>query len=244
MLWEGVPHRRTKDIDFLRFGSSDPDQLKRIIEDICRVDVEDYGITYHADSIELGPIRENQEYDGYRVEITVSLGQARFKLWMDIGFGDDVAPAMVRWPTILDNEAPQIRVYPQESVIAEKFHAMIEHGMDNSRMKDFFDPHHLAKHHEFDSGKIEKAIRATLGRRRLELPTELPVAFTPEFYENDMKATQWKAFLRKNGIDHFSFDEAVGAVKEFVWPVIENANSGNSAELEWKAGGPWKEKGL
>jgi predicted nucleotidyltransferase component of viral defense system len=112
LLWEGVPHRRTKDIDFLRFGSSDPDQLKRVIEDICRVDVEDDGITYHADSIELGPIRENQEYDGYRVEITVSLGQARFKLWMDIGFGDDVAPAMVRWPTILDNEAPQIRVYP------------------------------------------------------------------------------------------------------------------------------------
>lgn len=239
LLWEGVPHRRTKDIDFLRFGSSDPEQLRRVISDICKVVVDDDGISYDSDSIEIGPIRENQEYDGYRVVIMVSLGQAKFKLWMDIGFGDDVSPTMVTWPTILDSAAPQIRVYPQESVIAEKFHAMIEHGMDNSRMKDFFDLYYLAKHHDFDSVTIEKAIRATLGRRRLGLPTELSVAFTSKFYENDMKVTQWNAFLKKNGIEHFSFTMAVQTVKEFVWPVIVNANLGKSDKLVWKAGGPW-----
>jgi predicted nucleotidyltransferase component of viral defense system len=241
LLWEGVPHRRTKDIDFLRFGSSDPLQLKKIIEEICTVRVEDDGIDYHADTIEIGPIRENQEYDGYRIVLVVSLGQAQFKLWMDIGFGDDVSPTTVSWPTLLDSDPPQIQVYPQESVIAEKFHAMIEHGMDNSRMKDFFDICHLAQHHSFRSEKIEKAIIATLDRRRIELPDQLPVAFTAEFYENEMKAIQWKAFLNKNSIKPSPFKETVEVVKGFVWPIILNAKSEHSLALEWNPCGPWHE---
>jgi len=40
-------------------------------------------------------------------------------------------------PTLLDISPPHLRIYPTDSVIAEKFQAMVVLGMGNSRMKDF-----------------------------------------------------------------------------------------------------------
>ncbi len=58
-----------------------------------------------------------------------------------MGFGDVVTPRAkkIRYPTILDFPAPSIRAYPRETVVAEKFRAMVVLGIANSRMKDFFD---------------------------------------------------------------------------------------------------------
>jgi nucleotidyltransferase AbiEii toxin of type IV toxin-antitoxin system len=42
------------------------------------------------------------------------------------------------FPTILDFPAPKLLTYPKESVVAEKFEAMVSLGVANSRMKDFY----------------------------------------------------------------------------------------------------------
>ena len=111
--------------------------------------------------------REEAIYDGFRVLIRVFLGKARTTLQIDIGLGDfmDPAPVVADFPTLLGHAAPRLQVYPREVVIAEKFHAMVEMGLINSRMKDFFDIWYLSKTFSFETERLSKAIQGTFKNR-------------------------------------------------------------------------------
>ena len=88
------------------------------------------------------PIREEQRYGGQRVRLRAELHGARISLQFDIGFGDAVTPAAewVEVPVVLaGSDRPQLKAYPVYTMIAEKFEAMVQLGMANSRMKDFYD---------------------------------------------------------------------------------------------------------
>jgi len=71
--------------------------------------------------------------------VPVQLGVARKKLQIDIGIGDMVYPEPVfrEFPGLLDLPAPKILIYPKETIIAEKFEAIIRFNRLTSRMKDF-----------------------------------------------------------------------------------------------------------
>jgi hypothetical protein len=76
---------------------------------------------------------------------------------------------------------------------------MVKLGIANSRMKDFHDLHSLATTFEFDGKTLAEAVRATFKRRGTDLPAGgVPLAFTPEFYEDENKLKQWNAFCNKN----------------------------------------------
>ena len=84
-------------------------------------------------------ITEDAEYKGGRVRVYGSQGKARVSIQIDIGFGDVIVPnpSTVRYPAVLDFPAPELKGYTMESIIAEKFQAMVKLGDLNSRMKDF-----------------------------------------------------------------------------------------------------------
>jgi len=65
---------------------------------------------------------------------------------------------------LADLPAPNLRVYPKYTVIAEKLHAIVELGMENSRMKDYFDLWTLLRDPTSDRPLAAKAVRATFGR--------------------------------------------------------------------------------
>jgi hypothetical protein len=120
---------------------------------------------------------------------------------IDIGFADTVTPGPVEmeYPTLLEPPGPRLLAYPRETVISEKLEAMVKLGIANSRMKDFHDLHSLATNFEFDGKALTEAVRATFKRRRTELPAGgVPLAFKPEFYEDENKIKQWNAFCNKN----------------------------------------------
>jgi hypothetical protein len=106
------------------------------------------------------------------------------------------------YPALLDFPAPVLAAYPRETVVAEKFQAMVSLGMTNSRMKDFFDLLVLSQQFGFDGLLLCRAIQATFTRRRTVLPSETPLALTVEFCGNGEKRKQWQAFLRKNKLAH------------------------------------------
>jgi hypothetical protein len=106
-----------------------------------------------------------------------------------------------------------------ESVIAEKFDAMVSRGMTNSRVKDFYDIWLLSRQYKFESHKLAEAIRLTFGQRHTELPREI-LAFSQEFIEE--KQTQWTTFRNKLGQEHIpkSFQDIVNTIEMFLTPVI------------------------
>ena len=64
---------------------------------------------------------------------------------------------------------PKLKGYPRETVVAEKFEAMINLEMLNSRMKDFYDIWLLANQFDFDGQTLGKALTKTFARRKKEL---------------------------------------------------------------------------
>jgi len=148
--------RATKDIDFLAEQvKNDPTELKYILRNIADLHCDD-GVKFNPLSIASERIKEDADYEGIRLKIDVTLGQARKRLQMDIAFGDIIVPKarVMEFPTLLEEESPKIKVYSIESIISEKFEAMIKLAMVNSRMKDFYDIYTLSISHNFQGSKL------------------------------------------------------------------------------------------
>jgi hypothetical protein len=165
---------------------------------VFALDVGDDGVAFDASAPDVGLIREEQEYGGIRIVTHARVTTARVRLQIDVGFGDALTPEAlaIDFPTLLDFPAPRLRVYPRETVVAEKADAMVQLGLANSRMKDFYDLVVLSRLFEFDGRLLARAIRATFERRKTPLPLGLPTALTSEFADDPVKNTQWTAFVR------------------------------------------------
>jgi hypothetical protein len=127
-------------------------------------------------------------------------------------------------------------------VVAEKFEAILSLGIATSRMKDFYDLWTLASKFDFHGAVLGRAIRATLQRRGTAIPTELPLAFTPEFSGHPAKAAQWRGFLDRGRLvtKPPPLDVVIGELADFLWPVTAALGTGGRFTRKWPAGGPWR----
>lgn len=218
-LWYDDPHRPTRDVDLLGFGPDDAENLIATFRDIVGMDLND-GTVFDPESVRADAIREDNTYGGTRIHLVARIGSARCALQIDVGFGDAVTPEAqtVAFPTLLkDFQAPVLRVYPVYTVIAEKYHAMVILGQANSRMKDFYDLAVIARRTALDSATLADAIEATFARRNTALPTERPLALTPQFSEDAAKVRQWQAFLNKNRVTAGSLTDTVVQLDLLLW---------------------------
>lgn len=217
-LWFDVPHRPTRDADFLGFGPMDIEVLGNTIREICSIEVDD-GMVFDPDSIAIEEIREDARYGGLRVRLLGKLGNTRCTVQLDVGYGDAVTPGPEEavYPTLLDDQAPpRLRVYPRAAVVAEKLEAIVSLGMANSRMKDFFDLRALAHEGALDARQLGAAITATFQRRGTAVPVETPLGLSDEFARDAVKRTQWQAFLGKNRLDAPTLEEVIDEVRRFL----------------------------
>lgn len=242
-LWNGAPHRPTRDVDFLAYGDVSDDAIVAAFRAVCSAEVEPDGLTFHADSIRVDPIRDRQEYGGIRVTLVAMLGTARIPLQVDIGIGDAVTPdaRMATFPTLLDFPAPRVRAYPAETVVAEKFHAMVALGIANTRMKDFFDLWLLSATHRFDGATLAAAIAATFARRGTSLPETRPLALTDDFALDPAKQAQWRAFVERARLRNAPTDLAVviQRIDTFVLPAARGATGAEPFSASWIPAGEW-----
>jgi hypothetical protein len=121
-------------------------------------------------------------------------------------------------------ETPQIRTYPPEIVIAEKFQAMVALGVANGRMKDYYDLWAIPRSVQINDGKLDTAIQATFERRKTAVPIDRPPGLSAEFVNDDAKQRQWRAYARSIDIDDLSLSAVVEAVWALVGPTCERLN--------------------
>lgn len=238
-LWFDIPHRATRDADFLGFGPADLPRMEALFREICAIEVAD-GIVFRPDTVRAEEIRQEANYAGVRVTLTALLDGAKNNVRIDIGFGDAVTPGpdVVEYPVMLPEfDAPKLRAYPRYTVVAEKFQTLAALGIANSRMKDYFDLWVLAREMDFDGELLRQAIRATCDRRGFALPDGIPIGLSAEFAEDQQKQTQWQAFLKKNGLAPLPLGEVVRFHADFLLPVAKRADGGN--RNDWVAGKGW-----
>ena len=245
-VWSRHPHRATKDLDLLGSGASSIDRLADVFREICAAAVEDDGVVFDPHSVKARRIKEHAEYEGVRVTLEGTLGSARLALQIDVGFGDATVPppSTIEFPTLLPFPAPMILAYARETVVAEKLHAMVDLGMANTRMKDFFDLWFLSREFEFEGASLVAAIRSTFERRQTPIPEALPVALTDAFTQDGAKAKQWAAFLSRSGANQalLSLPDVALQIGTFLKPAIGAARRGDTFARAWLAGA-WLQDG-
>ena len=138
-------------------------------------------------------------------------------LQVDIGFGDVIVPApvLISYPVLLHGlNPPEILAYRIETVIAEKFSAMITRGIFNSRMKDFYDVYTLLKENQINDENLRAAIVHTFKNRNTVFEESHPL-FSETFRVDLSRQIMWKAFLRKMKIfDSLEFPDVVETILE------------------------------
>lgn len=243
--WLGQPHRPTRDLDLLGKGDPQISIWEDIFREICKTKVEPDGLEFLAESVRGEPIKEDQEYSGIRIRLDALSNSARIRLQIDVGFGDAVVPAPTKLtiPSLLDFPSPQLKSYPREVVVAEKFQAMVMLGMTNTRMKDFYDIWSLSRNFTFDGGRICRALKVTFKRRKTALPDVPPLALTEEFSADSIKATQWLAFLKKGKLEAKTpaLTEVVNGIEPFLMPPSIASATNKTFNMVWEHPQGWHE---
>ena len=240
-VWDVAQARPTMDIDLLGRTANTVENLVEIIQQCLLLKVEEDGINFDTSSVSGEAIALEKQYQGVRVRVRGKLGNARLSLQLDFGFGDVVVPGPVwiEYPELLDFGSPHLLSYTAESVIAEKFQALVELELANTRLKDFYDLWKLSQTLTFDSEVLGAALTATFQQRGTPLPTTIPLALTEAFYDEPQRKAQWAGFVRRARLETEAktLSEVAAAIAEFLLPLI---SATNTFKKHWPPGGSWQ----
>lgn len=224
--WFTDPHRQTRDVDLLGFGDPTPEAVLAIFREVCAIALDD-GVIFDIDKLELDRTREELEYGGLRLKTFATVGGARIRVVVDIDFGDATEPGLTDAdvPVLLDHPPLRMRAYARETVIAEKFQAMVVLGHANTRMKDFHDILMLSRSYQFPGDALARAIAATFARRKTEIPASLPDALADDFASDPAKVQQWESFLQNVAVHPGPLADVVKDLAKFLMPHAEAARA-------------------
>ena len=218
--------RNTLDIDLLaKRLKSDEEEIKKIFREICDLQFYD-GVTFDTKTLTIQEIIKEGSYSGIRVKVAARLGNIKQMMQIDIGFGDIVTPGPVEmeYPTLIDVkdlDKPKLLAYSVETLISEKFQAMIDLAEYNSRMKDFYDVYTILKTERYSIKILKSAVTNTFTKRKTKL-TENHVVFTEKFFQDKQRIIQWKAFLRKLKLsEELEFSDVMKYIKEIMLPIYQ-----------------------
>jgi hypothetical protein len=229
--WFADPHRPTREIDLLGFGDSDGGAMITVFREVCAV-AENDGVIFDTNALRVELVRDDLEYGGLRLRTEAQVDGARVPVTIDIGFGDATEPGLEEFelPVLLDFAAPRLRSYARETVIAEKFEAIVKLGRANTRLKDFYDIWVMSRSYEFDDDRLARALLATFSRRRTLLPAEPPDGLTAAFANDPAKRRQWTAFLADVSVQPGDLKTVIGDLATFLIPHATRAAASAQAD--------------
>lgn len=224
-LWITDENRVTRDADFLGHGDASEGHLKSVFSDILSIEADD-GLAFDTDGLTVAPIRDEQEYGGFRVKTSAYLDKTRIPITVDIGFGDAMTERdyTIDFPSLLDMPAANVRAYPPATVVAEKFQAIVALGLANSRMKDYYDLWAIHSARLVRPEELDTALRATFERRGTAIPRGVPAGLSNEFANDDQKTQQWAAYVGSIDREGLSLDAVVAAIWSYIGSACERAS--------------------
>jgi len=234
ILFDKINSRVTKDIDLLGVYVKNSEKDMQSIFSLISASEFDDGLYFEHNNIKSEVINEQADYEGIRIYIGCSLGKIKKNLQIDIGFGDIVYPGYLNanYPSLLYDDILNLQVYSLESIIAEKFEAMVKLLYINSRMKDFYDIYNISDNHTISGEHLKNAIRLTFENRKTNLDS-VPVLFTEEFYFDEGINNQWKLFVKRIKITGIEFQAVIKRIEKLTTPLLQGIIEEKKFDKTW-----------
>jgi predicted nucleotidyltransferase component of viral defense system len=236
--------RPTEDVDFNGFDrEANINDLDVALRSILTLPVDDDGVVFDVASMKIEKDRTGI-IPGGKIALRATVHTADVLVRVDVGFGNPVNPEVrrIEMPTLLDGTAPRpiVLAYPLETVIAEKLHAMVEFGMANTRVKDYFDIWMLSRLHEFEGEALTAAVADTFAVQERDIPPAEIDGLSQDFAEDAEE--MWNAFLKRiDARSQVLFPDVVAELSEMLHPITEAARIGEVFYGTWQPGGGWQE---
>ncbi len=185
--------------------------IRDIVEQISNIDIGD-GIVFEITGIE--HIREDDDYDNFRISLIAAAGKTKNPMKIDITTGDPITPREIeyKYPCIFTKDNIEVLAYPLETILAEKYESIIKRNITTTRMRDFYDIYTLCilKEKEINFETLRTAVIMTATKR-----DSLEILKDSEEILNDIKNDNylrrlWEVYISENKyIGDLAFEKIV-----------------------------------
>ena len=208
----GIDNRTTMDLDATFRGIPLSEEVIRTaLTEICSIQLDDE-VTLVLGQIT--PIREEDEYGGYRVSIVARLEDIEVPLKFDITTGDILTPDAIRYPFHSNFEEKFIEVwaYNIETILAEKVETILRRSVLNTRPRDFYDVYILVKTRQpmIDPLVLHSALKATSEKRQSQHILQDYEKILLAIQSNPTMRQRWERYCKENYYANgINFDEVI-----------------------------------
>lgn len=215
----GIGSRTTMDMDgtiqgYPLLGEA----IQSVFTEICSISLND-DVTLTLNSIT--PIRDEDEYGGYRLMIIAGYEGINTPLKVDITTGDIITPEAVRYTfhSSFEDKRIEIWAYNVETILAEKVETILRRSVLNTRPRDFYDVYILMKTHQrrVDKELFIAALNAT-ARKRASLTALQDQRIILQAIQSDSLMRQrWDLYCKGNFYaNNIEFDEVIKSLDEIL----------------------------
>ena len=216
----GLESRFTKDIDTaIKDANFTKENVEKMIKSIIAIDINDGAL---ISFIEIGNIREEDQYGGFRAILNVKVDAIRENFQIDIATGDPITPKPIvyKYCPILGDSYVDVWSYNIETVIAEKLETILRRAEANSRIRDYYDLYliYTKGWNDIKIDDLRKAIYKTFEKRNYHGNIEETIAILKD---SEIIKNRWNSYKKKyeyaNDID---YEEIMKCVEEIIKVIV------------------------
>lgn len=208
----GIGERTTMDMDTTVKGlNMNEKEIRSTVEKILSVDADD-GVDFVLKGI--SPIREDDEYENFRVSLLAVYGKMKIPMKIDITTGDVIIPGetIYHFPLTFENRCVDVWAYTLETILAEKYETIIRRGTANTRARDFYDLYLLHKMYaeKIHMADLKRAVALTSQKRESEADMKQADEILEEIQKSDIMRKLWQKYQRESlYAKDISFDSVI-----------------------------------
>lgn len=210
----GLESRSTKDIDTaIKDANFTKENVEKMIKSIIAIDINDGAL---ISFIEIGNIREEDQYGGFRVILNVKVDTIRENFQIDVATGDLITPKPIvyKYRPILGDSYANVWSYNIETVIAEKLETILRRAEANSRIRDYYDLYliYTKGWNDVKIDDLRKAIDKTFEKRNYTRNIEETIAILKN---------RWDSYKKKyEYANDINYDEIMKCIEEVVKVIV------------------------
>ena len=215
----GIGSRTTMDMDGTIQGYPLLEEaIQNVFTEICSISFSD-DVTLTLNSIT--PIRDEDEYGGYRLMIIAGYEGINTPLRVDITTGDIITPEAVRYTFHSSFEEKRIEIwaYNIETILAEKVETILRRSVLNTRPRDFYDVYILMKTHQHrvDKELFTVALNATAQKRVSLTAIQDQRKILQAIQSDPLMRQRWDLYCKGNFYaNNIEFDEVIKSLDEIL----------------------------
>lgn len=221
----GIDSRTTMDMDTTIKGFPlTKDNITNIMDEICNIEIDD-NVTLKINKVEL--IREDDDYGGYRITFEAKYNnEMPVIMKIDITTGDKITYKEIEYSftLMLEDRKIQIWSYNVETIIAEKFEAIVKRGVLSTRIRDYYDVYMLinTQNKIIDKKTLKDAITLTAQHRGTSEIIKDWKKIVEKIANDSKMRQQWKRYQKDNFYaEEIEYNELINVISK-VGEIFDN----------------------